>query len=70
MRAESSGVVRVSLSSREDYYSNMVYIGHLTCIKADLTVLENIRCSAGYAFAIAPLDAEIEQRWTGWPGWI
>ena len=30
-------------SSREDYYANMVYIGHLTCIKADLTVLENIR---------------------------
>lgn len=29
--------------AREDYYSNMVYIGHLTCIKADLTVLENIR---------------------------
>lgn len=30
-------------SSREDYYANMVYIGHLTCIKADLTVHENIR---------------------------
>jgi heme exporter protein A len=29
--------------SRENYYANMVYIGHLTCIKADLTVLENIR---------------------------
>lgn len=29
--------------SREDYYANMVYIGHLTCIKADLTVFENIR---------------------------
>lgn len=29
--------------AREDYYSNMVYIGHLTCIKGDLTVLENIR---------------------------
>jgi len=28
---------------REDYYANMVYIGHLPCIKADLTVLENIR---------------------------
>lgn len=30
-------------SSRDDYYANMVYIGHLTCIKADLTVFENIR---------------------------
>jgi heme exporter protein A len=30
-------------SSREDYYENMVYIGHLPCIKADLTVMENVR---------------------------
>lgn len=30
-------------SSREDYYANMVYIGHLPCIKGDLTVQENIR---------------------------
>jgi len=29
--------------SREDYYANMVYIGHLPCIKGDLTVLENVR---------------------------
>lgn len=29
--------------AREDYYDNMVYIGHLPCIKADLTTLENIR---------------------------
>ena len=29
--------------ARDDYYSSMVYIGHLTCIKADLTTLENIR---------------------------
>ena len=30
-------------SSREDYYAEMVYIGHLSCIKGDLTVLENVR---------------------------
>jgi heme exporter protein A len=30
-------------ANREDYYANMVYIGHLPCIKADLTVLENVR---------------------------
>jgi len=30
-------------ASREDYYSNMVYIGHLPCVKAELTVLENVR---------------------------
>ena len=29
--------------AREDYYANMVYIGHLPCIKGDLTTLENIR---------------------------
>ena len=29
--------------NREDYYANMVYIGHLPCIKGDLTVLENVR---------------------------
>ncbi len=28
---------------REDYYAKMVYIGHLPCIKGDLTVVENIR---------------------------
>jgi len=30
-------------SNREDYYANMVYIGHLPCIKGDLTVMENVR---------------------------
>lgn len=29
--------------NREDFYASMVYIGHLPCIKADLTVVENIR---------------------------
>ena len=30
-------------ANREDYYANMVYIGHLPCIKAELTVMENVR---------------------------
>ena len=30
-------------SNRDDYYANMVYIGHLPCIKGDLTVMENVR---------------------------
>ncbi len=29
--------------SRDEYYSAMVYIGHLPCIKGDLTTEENIR---------------------------
>jgi heme exporter protein A len=28
---------------REDYYANMAYIGHLPCVKADLSTEENIR---------------------------
>ena len=30
-------------ANREDYYAKMVYIGHLSCIKAELTVMENVR---------------------------
>jgi len=30
-------------ANREDFYASMVYIGHLPCIKGDLTVLENVR---------------------------
>ncbi len=30
-------------ANREDYYAGMVYIGHLPCIKAELTVMENVR---------------------------
>ncbi len=29
--------------AREAYYADMVYIGHLPCIKGDLDVLENVR---------------------------
>ena len=47
LRLADAGVVNWQGSDitkeREDYYSNMVYIGHLTCIKAELTTLENIR---------------------------
>jgi heme exporter protein A len=31
------------IGEREDYYSNMAYIGHLPCVKADLSTEENIR---------------------------
>lgn len=30
-------------AAREDFYASMVYIGHLPCIKGDLSVLENVR---------------------------
>ncbi len=31
------------ITNREDYYANMVYIGHLPCVKAELNVMENVR---------------------------
>ena len=46
-------------SNREDYYENMVYIGHLPCIKADLTVLENVR-SLLDTRSLSLSDAKIE----------
>ena len=46
-------------SNREDYYANMVYIGHLPCIKGDLTVLENVR-SLLDTRSLALSNAEIE----------
>ena len=46
-------------SNREDYYEEMVYIGHLPCIKADLTVLENVR-SLLDTRSLALSDAVIE----------
>ena len=46
-------------SNREDYYENMVYIGHLPCIKADLTVLENVR-SLLDTRSLSLTDAKIE----------
>ena len=45
---------------REDYYANMIYIGHLPCIKGDLTTLENIRSLLDTRSQSVPL-AEIEQ---------
>lgn len=46
--------------AREDYYANMIYIGHLPCIKGDLTTLENIRSLLDTRSQSAPL-ADIEQ---------
>jgi len=47
LRRADEGVVRwlgdEIRHAREDYYASMVYIGHLPCIKNDLTTLENIR---------------------------
>jgi len=55
--------------SREDYYANMVYIGHLTCIKADLTVFENIRVLLDTRSQTVPLqDIEIVLKKTGLAG--
>ncbi len=50
--------------SREDYYANMVYIGHLTCIKADLTVFENIRVlldTRSQSVSLALIEAALDK---------
>lgn len=41
---------------REDYYASMIYIGHLPCIKGDLTTLENIRSLLDTRSQSAPLE--------------
>lgn len=46
-------------SSREDFYASMVYIGHLPCIKGDLTVMENVR-SLLDTRSLTLTDAQIE----------
>jgi heme exporter protein A len=46
-------------SNREDYYASMVYIGHLPCIKGELTVMENVR-SLLDTRSLAVTDAVIE----------
>ena len=43
-------------SAREDYYASMIYIGHLPCIKGDLTTLENIRSLLDTRSQSVPLD--------------
>ena len=46
-------------SNREDFYASMVYIGHLPCIKGDLTVMENVR-SLLDTRSLSLTDAQIE----------
>lgn len=43
-------------SAREDYYAEMVYIGHLPCIKGDLTTAENIQALLDTRSRSASLD--------------
>ncbi len=45
---------------REDFYNSMVYIGHLPCIKGDLTTLENIHSLLDTRSQSAPLE-EIDE---------
>jgi heme exporter protein A len=42
--------------AREDYYASMIYIGHLPCVKGDLTTLENIRALLDTRSQIVLLD--------------
>ncbi len=50
--------------AREDYYAEMVYIGHLPCIKGDLTTEENIRAlldTRSRSASLAAIEGALEQ---------
>lgn len=50
--------------AREDYYADMVYIGHLPCIKGDLTTEENIRAlldTRSRSATLAAIEAALDQ---------
>jgi len=45
----ASSCLRQVKSAGEEYYAEMVYLGHLNAIKDELNALENLRISAGLA---------------------
>lgn len=47
MEGEISWQGRNILELGEDYYANIIYLGHLNAIKDELSALENLRISAG-----------------------
>ncbi len=47
------------LSLREEYYRCLVYVGHAPAVKDDLTAMENLLTSAGFAgISVAPAEAQ------------
>ena len=59
--AESGSVAwrgKVIIGASEEFHTDMVYLGHLNSLKADLTSRENLRFLAGLRQALAPSDID------------
>jgi len=59
--AESGSVVwrgKTIIGASEEFHTDMVYLGHLNSLKADLTARENLRFLAGLRQALGPSDID------------
>ena len=59
--AESGSVAwrgKVIIGASEEFHTDMVYLGHLNSLKADLTARENLRFLAGLRQALGPADID------------
>jgi len=59
--AESGSVAwrgKKIIGASEEFHTDMVYLGHLNSLKADLTARENLRFLAGLRQALGPSDVD------------
>jgi heme exporter protein A len=59
--AESGSVAwrgKMVIGASEEFHTDMVYLGHLNSLKADLTARENLRFLAGLRQALGPSDID------------
>ena len=59
--AESGSVAwrgKTIIGASEEFHTDMVYLGHLNSLKADLTARENLRFLAGLRQALGPSDVD------------
>ncbi len=59
--AESGSVAwrgKTIIGASEEFHTDMVYLGHLNSLKADLTARENLRFLAGLRQALGPSDID------------
>lgn len=59
--AESGSVAwrgKTVIGASEEFHTDMVYLGHLNSLKADLTARENLRFLAGLRQALGPTDID------------
>jgi len=59
--AESGSVAwrgKTIIGASEEFHTDMIYLGHLNSLKADLTARENLRFLAGLRQALGPSDVD------------